>query len=244
LECRQVELVQRLQDDLPFLLLSLSLLELPLSTCFMIFCLMFFVLVDDTPVAKDVKKGLHTEVIAQSRALETPIKILSAKLFTAKFSETKRQEDMGVKRPRDFILTLEEDDAVSQSESEPEVEESTTSTKKRKTDENLNPDFEFDGFDMLEGVKGIDDDGWGFEGVTGMRQGAGVDLDGIIARRRENLADDEEEDDDEEKGEDDEDKKHLADDSEPESNSSEEFNGFNDDDEIGIFFYFLSNILS
>jgi hypothetical protein len=163
---------------------------------------------------------------------------------TAKFSGTK-SEAMGVKRPRDFVLTLEEDDAISQSESEPEVEESTNNTKKRKTDEDLNPDFEFDGFDMLEGVKGIDDDGWGFEGVTGMRQGAGVDLDGIIARRRENLADNEDEEEvDEEEEEGDEDEKQLADDSEPESDSSEEFNGFDDDEEIGTFYYFLANVLS
>ena len=32
---------------------------------------------------------------------------------------------------------------------------------------------------------GIADDGWGFTGIPGMKESAGVDLDAIIARRRE-----------------------------------------------------------
>jgi len=138
---------------------------------------------------------------------------------------------MGLKRPRDFILTLEEDDIASQSETESEPEEVTAKNKKRKVDEELNPDFEFDGYGVLGGVKGIEDDGWGFKGVTGMRQGAGVDLDGIIARRRENLeveeeeesVDSEEEDEDEEEGEDE------AED----SGEDDEFKGFDDDEDLG-----------
>jgi ATP-dependent RNA helicase DDX27 len=143
---------------------------------------------------------------------------------------------MGVKRSRDFILTIEEDDVVSQSESD--IEEQPNDNKKRKTDEDINPDFEFDGFDMLEGVKGIDDDGWGFEGVTGMRKGAGVDLDGIIARRRENLNEDEEE---EEEAEAEDNEEEPADRSDDESSGDEEFNGFDGDDEIGTFIHILSN---
>lgn len=145
---------------------------------------------------------------------------------------------MGVKRSRDFVLTIEDDDVVSQSESD--TEELPNDNKKRKTDEDINPDFEFDGFDMLEGVKEIDDDGWGFGGVTGMRTGAQVDLDGIIARRRENLNDDEEEEEEEE-AEAEDNEKELADGSDDENSGDEEFNGFDDDDEIGTFFRILSN---
>jgi ATP-dependent RNA helicase DDX27 len=156
--------------------------------------------------------------------------------FSAKFFRDKDQK-MGVKRLRDFILTIEDDDVVSQSESD--SDDNSNDNKKRKMDEDMNPDFEFDGFDMLEGVKGIDDDGWGFGGVTGMKKGAGVDLDGIIARRRKNLNDDEEE---EEEAEDNE--NELADGSDDESGGDEEFNGFDDDDEIGTFFHILSNYLA
>lgn len=131
---------------------------------------------------------------------------------------------MGVKRARDFILTLEEDDIASQSETESEPEEVTTNNKKRKVDEELNPDFEFDGYGVLGGVKGIEDDGWGFKGVTGMRDGAGVDLDGIIARRRGNMAVEAEDENEEE-----EDGGGEAED----SKGDEEFKGFDDDEGIG-----------
>ena len=146
---------------------------------------------------------------------------------------------MGIKRARDFVLTLEEDDVASQSEteSEPELEVTamTKKNKKRKVDlEELNPDFEFDGYGVLGGVKGIDEDGWGFKGVTGMREGAGVDLDGIIARRRGNMtaetedAVDGEEEEEEEKL-DSGDESENAEDEEDE----EEFKGFGDDEDIG-----------
>jgi len=60
-------------------------------------------------------------------------------------SGTSPCKEMGVKRARDFVLTLEEDDVASQSETESEAEEVATKTKKRKVDEELNPEFEFDG---------------------------------------------------------------------------------------------------
>lgn len=107
-----------------------------------------------------------------------------------------------MKRARGFILTLEDDDDVaSRSESESEdYEAAEFNNKKRKIDLDLNPEFEFDGYGVLGGVKEIDDDGWGFKGILGVREGTGVDLDGIIARRRENLEDDKKSDshDDEE----------------------------------------------
>jgi hypothetical protein len=126
-----------------------------------------------------------------------------------------------MKRSRGFILTLEDDDdAASQSESESENYETAdfNNNKKRKIDPDLNPDFEFDGYGVLGGVKGIDDDGWGFKGITGIREGAGVDLDGIIARRRENLEDDKESDKDDEESDD----GSVGEDG--------EFKGFDDDD--------------
>jgi hypothetical protein len=127
---------------------------------------------------------------------------------------------MGVKRPRDFILTLEDDEVASQSESESDDTESVHTKKKKTTDEDLNPDFEFDGYGVLSGVKGIDDDGWGFKGIVGMKEGAGVDLDGIIARRRENLDDDD----------DDESNDIAGEEVGEESDEDEEFKGFDDDD--------------
>ena len=125
---------------------------------------------------------------------------------------------MGVKRPRDFILTLEDDDVASQSESESDDTDNVNNKKQKTKDGDLNPDFEFDGYGVLGGVKGIDDDGWGFKGIVGIKEGTGVDLDGIIARRRGHL-DEEEEGDDasgEEVGE--------------ESDEDEEFKGFDDED--------------
>ena len=139
---------------------------------------------------------------------------------------------MGVKRARDFILTLEDDEPASQSETESDAEE-VTNKKKRKVDDELNPDFEFDGYGVLGGVTGIEDDGWGFKSVTGMREGAGVDLDGIIARRRGNMAADEDGSVDGEQdinGEGDTEASENSEDSE----EDEEFRGFDDDEEIGI----------
>jgi hypothetical protein len=126
-----------------------------------------------------------------------------------------------MKRSRDFILTLEDDDNVaSQSESEPDDDETAdlSNNKKRKKDQDLNPDFEFDGYGALGGVKGIDDDGWGFKGITGIREGAGVDLDGIIARRRENLESNTESND------------QSDEESDDGSTNEGEFKGFDDDD--------------
>jgi hypothetical protein len=131
---------------------------------------------------------------------------------------------MGVKRSRGFILTIEEDDDVSQSE--PETEDVQISqngkAKKRKIDEEmLNPEFEFDGYGALGGVQNIEDEGWDFKGVVGIKEGSGVDLEGIIARRRGNIEEDEENHDEEgsEKSE--------------ESEESEEFQGFTEDEMIG-----------
>jgi ATP-dependent RNA helicase DDX27 len=147
-------------------------------------------------------------------------------LFLLSFSESFQRQDpkMGVKRSRGFIMTIEDDDVVSHSESD--SDDNPNDNKKRKTDE-MNPDFEFDGFDVMEGVKGIDDDGWGFEGVTGRKKNTEVDLDGIIARRRANLNDDEEDE--------------LADSSDDENSDDEEFAGFDDDAEIGTFYHIFSN---
>lgn len=140
---------------------------------------------------------------------------------------------MGVKRARDFILTLEDNEPASQSETESEADE-VTNKKKRKVDDELNPDFEFDGYGVLGGVTGIEDDGWGFKSVTGMREGAGVDLDGIIARRRGNLAAEEDGSvDGEEEDADGEGDSEVSDNSE-DSEEEEEFRGFDDDEEIGI----------
>src|SRR5271170_1910192 len=80
---------------------------------------------------------------------------------------------MGIKRPSDFILTLEDDDIASQSESDADsdnVRNTSKKTKKRKVDDDLNSEFEFDGYRALDGVKGIDDDGWGFIGIPGMKE--------------------------------------------------------------------------
>jgi hypothetical protein len=106
------------------------------------------------------------------------------------FSSTrKNSQTMGIKRPSDFILTLEENDMASESESDTESDNSVgnknNQNKKRKVDQYLNSEFEFDGHGILGGVKGIDDDGWGFTGIPGMKESAGVDLEGIIARRRD-----------------------------------------------------------
>src|ERR1700694_4269056 len=128
--------------------------------------------------------------------------------------QTIQEQTMGLKRSRDFILTLSDDDVVesaAESEEEEEVDESVV--KKRKMDEDLNPDFEFDGYGVLGGVKGIDDDGWGFSGVTGLKTGPGVDLDGIIERRRVTLAEDEEDEkDDDDDDEDEKDEEEASDD--------------------------------
>jgi hypothetical protein len=143
---------------------------------------------------------------------------------------------MGIKRPSEFILTLEDNDIASQSESDAESDNNVRNTskknKKRKIDD-LNPDFEFDGYGVLGGVKVIDDDGWGFTGIPGTKESAGVDLEGIIARRREKNSDEasEEEADDSEATFDDEEDQEEA---EEEANSDEveEFTGIEDD--LGI----------
>jgi hypothetical protein len=96
---------------------------------------------------------------------------------------------MGVKRSRGMIVTIEDDEELSHTESEGDAVPE------------FNPDFEFDAYGVDDGVKGLEDDeGWGFRAVAGMKEGASVDLDGIISRRRQNLQDEEsggEEDDDE-----------------------------------------------
>jgi hypothetical protein len=141
--------------------------------------------------------------------------------------------DMGVKRRSDFILTLEDDDIASQSESDSEPDQTSanakTKSKKRKiVDDDLNPEFEFDGYGVLGGVKGIDDDGWGFSGIPGMKASAGVDLESIIARRREknedgtdesDVSDDDDDDDEDEEAEEEVDGEE----------DDEEFTGIHDD---------------
>lgn len=144
---------------------------------------------------------------------------------------------MGVKRSRGMILTIEDDEVISgQSESEEEAEE--------EEEQILDADFEFDVQGVNSGIKGIEDDGWGFKGVTGLKEGASVDLDGIIARRRKKFTDgqepaeggeeEESENSDDEDEEDDESGTLSGEPVEDESESeSEEWKGF-DDDELGI----------
>jgi ATP-dependent RNA helicase DDX27 len=125
---------------------------------------------------------------------------------------------MGVKRSQGFILTIEDDEDVSQSESESEdpAPALTGKNKKRKIErESLNPDFEFDGFGVRD-VVSMEDEGWDFKGIGGVKESTAVDLEGIIARRRGNL---EEEERVEEESED--------------SDGSKEFQGFDDDELMG-----------
>jgi ATP-dependent RNA helicase DDX27 len=138
---------------------------------------------------------------------------------------------MGVKRSRGLILTIEDDEILSE-QSESESEEGQV----------LDGDFEFDGYGVNTGIMGIEDDGWGFKGVVGMKEGASVDLDGIIARRRK-LVQGEGHSDDQQGEEDDDGKEDLEDDSSDtisgeaveDESDIEEWKGF--DDEIGIHTY-------
>jgi hypothetical protein len=133
---------------------------------------------------------------------------------------------MGVKRSRDFILTLDDDDVVSHSESESE-NNGVADTGKRTNREEMNPDFEFDGYGVLSGVGDIEDDGWRLTEIIGVKEGASVDLDGIIARRRKNLDEEDDESDN-------------SSNEEPEEDGDEEqnFKGF--DDDLGIYFCLAS----
>jgi len=131
---------------------------------------------------------------------------------------------MGVKRLRGFILTIEDDDEVSQSETETEDPQPLQNGKNKKRKivaEALNPEFEFDGHGASGRVHSIEEEGWDFKGIAGMKEGSGVDLEGIIARRRVNVEEDEGSDDDEGNG------------GSEESDDAEEFQGFNDDEFIG-----------
>jgi len=131
---------------------------------------------------------------------------------------------MGIKRSRGFILTIEDDDEVSQSETEAEDLQPLRNGKKKKCkieEEALNPEFEFDGCGALAGVQSIEEEGWDFNGIAGTKEGSGVDLEGIIARRRGNVEEDEGSDDEE------------GTENSEESDDDEEFQGFNDDEIIG-----------
>ena len=134
-----------------------------------------------------------------------------------------------MKRTRGFVLTLEDDDVVSQSGSESEIETDGKS-KKRKRDNELNLDFEFDSYGVLDGIKGVDEEDWGFKSLPGMKDGAGVDLDVIISRRRTKLNKEEEIEDYGGKVTNDSDGESANESEETEGNG--EFLGF-DDDEIG-----------
>lgn len=125
---------------------------------------------------------------------------------------------MGVKRSQGFILTIEDDEDVSQSESESEdpAPAPTGKNKKRKIEgESLNPDFEFDGFGVRD-VVSMEDEGWDFKGIGGVKESTAVDLEGIIARRRGNLEEEE----------------RVEGESE-DSDGSKEFQGFDDDELMG-----------
>jgi hypothetical protein len=95
--------------------------------------------------------------------------------------------------------------------------------KKAKID--FNHDFEFDSYGPPGPVNGIDEDGWGFSEVTGMKEGRGVDLDGIIERRRLNLVYNPQVEDDEVVEEKEYPEEELKSDAD-----SDEFMGFDDDD--------------
>jgi hypothetical protein len=146
---------------------------------------------------------------------------------------------MGIKRPSDFILTLEENDMATQSESDAEsdnnVRNNNNKNKKRKVDQHLNSEFEFDGHGVLGGVKGIDDDIWGFTGIPGMKESAGVDLEVIIARRRDKDCD--EEADSQATPTDNEEEEQTE---QEDGDEAEEFTGIEDD--LGIAF--LVNVLN
>ena len=180
----------------------------------------------------------HILVSSRSNACRSPKNF--AQFFPPATPTRGTSRDMGIKRPSDFILTLEDNDIVSQSESESEpdtnVSNKNQKNKKRKTDDDLNSDFEFDGYGVLGGLKSIDDDGWGFTGIPGMKESAGVDLEGIIARRRgksnNEKGDDDEaisNDDDEKEEEDEEDDDEEKEETEEESDDDDEFAGIEDD---------------
>ena len=151
--------------------------------------------------------------------------------LTEIFINEENSRTMGIKRPHDFILTLEENDMASESESDAEsdsnVRNNNSKNKKRKVDQHLNFEFEFDGHGVLGGVKGIDDDGWGFTGIPGMKESAGVDLEEIIARRREKNSDEEADNNEAASDDDDEEAEEEAD-----NDETEEFTGIEDD--LGI----------
>ena len=142
---------------------------------------------------------------------------------------------MGLKRPSDFVLTLEDNDSVSGSESDSEPDIGVTNlnqkNKKRKIDDDLNSDFEFDGYGVLGGVIGIADDGWGFTGIPGMKESVGVDLDSIIARRREKSREENAKDvsNDEEQEEEEQDEEEDEEEEDEVVEGGEEFTGIEED---------------
>jgi ATP-dependent RNA helicase DDX27 len=132
---------------------------------------------------------------------------------------------MGVKRSQGFILTIEEDDDVSQSESESEDPAPVPAgkTKKRKIEEeSLNPEFEFDGFGVRD-VVSMEEEGWDFKGIGGVKESSAIDLEGIIARRRRNLEEEEEAEAEAEEVEE----------GSEDSDGSQKFHGFDDDELMG-----------
>jgi len=131
---------------------------------------------------------------------------------------------MGVKRLRGFILTIEDDDEVSQSETETEDLHRLQNGKNKKrklVGEALNPEFEFDGYGASGRVHSIEEEGWDLKGIAGMKESSGFDLEGIIARRWVNVEEDEGSDDDQ------------GMEGSEESDDEEEFQGFDDDEIIG-----------
>jgi hypothetical protein len=168
------------------------------------------------------------------RDLIGPLRVIPGHVTAPKSSEKfiTQRSTMGIKRSRDFILTLSDGDDV-ESLSTDELEDEEALIKKAKLD--LNHDFEFHSYGPQGDVNGIDDDGWGFGGVTGMKEGRGVDLDGIIERRRVNLVYNPQVEDDKVVEE-----EEYAGEQFKSDADSDEFMGF-DDDDVGMTCCCLAN---
>ena len=127
-------------------------------------------------------------------------------------------------------MTIEDDDSVSGTESESEREidfKNGSKNKKRKFDFDMDPNFVFDVDGDASGVQKIQDTDWAFKDILGAKAGASVDLDEIIARRKQKEVDSEEEEEDPEE----EDEEEVEDDEDDEE-EDEEFKGFGNDENL------------
>jgi len=157
------------------------------------------------------------------------------------FLQFRDRAKMGVKRHNGFIMTIEDDDSVSGTESESEREpdyRTGSKNKKRKLDFEIDPNFVFDVDGDVSGVQKIQNSDWAFKELLGEKTGASVDLDEIIARRKQKVVQSDEEDDEqqeeEEEEDEDEDEDEVEVDEEDEGpyDEEEEFKGFGDDENL------------